>query len=323
VTSSDAALTKTSTVMGSPLYMSPEQMSSAKHVDVRTDVWSLGVSLFELLTCKTPFTGDSMTELIAAVLQREPLSISSVRADLPPDLVRAVAGALEKDREKRYPSVAAFAAAIAPFGPRHSEVSVERISDMLGRAPAPWAQGALPAAGGIAYEKTAAASSGAVAASSTGAGTTGQPVSSDRKGERAPRRRSFVAMVGGLGLVAVLGLGGALLLQRHARGVTPEPVAAAVPAQTASSPRVVAPVAAEPLRPSGSVTSDDSSNSAPPSAAAPPSAVHRQAPPPAVAPAPIGTAAKSATAPPASEPACKVVQYFDSDGEIRFKKECH
>ena len=96
----EASLTKSSTVMGSPLYMSPEQMTSAKHVDVRTDIWSLGVALFELLSGKTPFMGDSMTELVAAVLQRDPISVSDLRPDLPSEFVAALGGAAsKKDRE--------------------------------------------------------------------------------------------------------------------------------------------------------------------------------------------------------------------------------
>jgi serine/threonine protein kinase len=119
--------------MGSPLYMSPEQMVSAKFVDARTDIWSLGVTLFELVTGERPFGGESLTELIANVLQKPPLSLRQLRADISPDFDAALARTLEKERERRYPSVAEFAAAIAPFGPRYAALSVERIAQTLAR----------------------------------------------------------------------------------------------------------------------------------------------------------------------------------------------
>ncbi|MBM4363359.1 MAG: serine/threonine protein kinase, partial [Deltaproteobacteria bacterium] len=64
----DQSLTKTSAMMGSPLYMSPEQMRSARSVDARSDLWSLGAILFELMAGRPPFSGESLPELLARVL---------------------------------------------------------------------------------------------------------------------------------------------------------------------------------------------------------------------------------------------------------------
>jgi serine/threonine-protein kinase len=134
-TGRELGLTKSSAVMGSPLYMSPEQMSSSKHVDGRADIWSLGVTLFELLAGKTPFHGESITELIATVLQNPPLPLRQLRPDLPPGIEVALLKSLEKKRESRYQTILAFAEAVAPFGNRHASYHLERISQVLGTAP--------------------------------------------------------------------------------------------------------------------------------------------------------------------------------------------
>jgi eukaryotic-like serine/threonine-protein kinase len=130
--SSQGQLTKTTAVVGSPLYMSPEQLMSAKSVDVRSDIWALGVVLYELLTARMPFEGDTLPEVIAAVLHREHEPLRSVRPELPPALDAIIRRCLAKDVAARFVNVAEFAAAVAPFGPAQSEASVERIVQVLG-----------------------------------------------------------------------------------------------------------------------------------------------------------------------------------------------
>ena len=124
-------LTKTSSVIGSPLYMSPEQMTSAKNVDERADLWALGVVLFELLAGKTPFAGDTMPDCVAAILQVPEASLRSYRPDVPPELEAAIRRCLEKDVTRRFQNVAELAMAIAPFGPPHAETAVQRIARVL------------------------------------------------------------------------------------------------------------------------------------------------------------------------------------------------
>jgi serine/threonine protein kinase len=106
-------LTRTGAVMGSPMYMSPEQMRSTRNVDQRSDVWSLGVVAFELLTGRLPYEAETMTELVAMVLENDPPRTRELRADVPPALDDAVAGALTKNPDKRYRDVAEFAQDIA------------------------------------------------------------------------------------------------------------------------------------------------------------------------------------------------------------------
>ncbi|MCA9600153.1 MAG: protein kinase [Myxococcales bacterium] len=130
----DLALTSTAALIGSPLYMSPEQMHSAKGVDARTDIWSLGVILFQLLAGRPPYVGESLPMLCSALLHDAPPPLSDFRNDVPPALEQAILGALQKDRTKRYSSVSELLTAIGPFGPPSMRVHLERASRMLSSA---------------------------------------------------------------------------------------------------------------------------------------------------------------------------------------------
>jgi len=131
-------LTGTAVAMGSPTYMAPEQMRSAKSVDARADLWSLGVILYELLTGREPFTGETLAALYTQVLTGEPKPPSSMNPLVQPTLDAVVLRCLAKDREKRFQNAAELAAALAPFGGPDSEHSVGRIRRWLGiAAPVP------------------------------------------------------------------------------------------------------------------------------------------------------------------------------------------
>ncbi|CAN5771148.1 hypothetical protein BH09MYX1_BH09MYX1_44180 [soil metagenome] len=141
----EAALTRTSSIMGSPLYMAPEQMVSTREVDARADVWALGIVLYELLARHAPFLGESMTELCARILQEPPAPLRLSRPDISPDLESVILRALQKDRSHRYASVADFATSLAPFAPAHAQLSIERIVRLVGgdSGPASYAATAL------------------------------------------------------------------------------------------------------------------------------------------------------------------------------------
>ena len=117
-------LTDSATVLGSPLYMSPEQMRSARNVDARSDIWSVGVILYELLAGKVPFDGETVTELCLKVVIEKETPVSELRADLPPGLAEVVHRCLSKDPNERYASVAALADALEPYS-RSAEKGVQ------------------------------------------------------------------------------------------------------------------------------------------------------------------------------------------------------
>ena len=110
------SMTSTATLMGTPLYMSPEQMGSSRGVDARTDIWSLGIILFELLTGKVPFSGESLPEVCLKVTSHSPPPLRRFRTDVPADVEAALMRCLEKDRLNRWATVAELCSAIAPYG---------------------------------------------------------------------------------------------------------------------------------------------------------------------------------------------------------------
>ena len=115
-----AKLTRTRTVLGSPLYMAPEQMRSSRDVDARGDVWALGVVLFELLTGRSPFEAETMPELCLKIVSEPPLSLAELRPVLPQEIVEIVERCLQKDRNKRYATAAELAHALMPLAPPRS-----------------------------------------------------------------------------------------------------------------------------------------------------------------------------------------------------------
>lgn len=126
------SLTQTSVAMGTPYYMSPEQLRSARSVDVRSDIWSLGITMFELLAGRAPFMGETLAELCVAVLTNETPRLREVRPDVPPELEAIVQRCLEKSPERRYQNMGELALALSEFGSASSRLLARRSASLSG-----------------------------------------------------------------------------------------------------------------------------------------------------------------------------------------------
>lgn len=124
-------LVKTVNLMGTPLYMSPEQVRVSGSVDVRSDIWSLGMVIYEILSGHTAFNGASITEICASILESQPSPLEAHRSDLPSGLVDVIMRCLDKDVSKRYQNTAELALALMPFGPKRTRLNVERAVAVL------------------------------------------------------------------------------------------------------------------------------------------------------------------------------------------------
>jgi serine/threonine protein kinase len=226
----DLSLTRTASVMGSPNYMSPEQLKSSKSVDARTDIWALGVILFEVLTNRVPFEAETVTQLTAMVLQDTPRPVDELRGDVPKGLSRVIARCLEKDPALRYASVADLAHDLEPFG------SVRGVALRISQVTGP--RGALP---------RAAASSGRVAATTGGTSVAW----GETQLASPPKRRAAIAVTALVGVALLIGLVVVALRLRSpasaatsAIEVTPTVRQIDLAAPAPSNPPAVSPIAA-------------------------------------------------------------------------------
>ena len=119
-TQSGRPLTKSGVTMGTCLYMSPEQFRNSAKVDARTDVWALGVVLYEILTARVPFLAEDITGVMYQVLKEEPTPVSQLRPELDRALVACIERALRKSPDDRWPSTLALAETLLPFTGRVS-----------------------------------------------------------------------------------------------------------------------------------------------------------------------------------------------------------
>lgn len=148
-----AALTSTHSALGTPLYMSPEQARSPRDVDGRSDLYSVGVILYELLTGSTPFTSESgeLTEILFKLFTTDVPPILERRPDLSPALAEIVHHALTREADHRFGSALEMAEALAPFGGPEAQNMLARMRTHVGRKSKMPSGAAIPAA--VAFER--------------------------------------------------------------------------------------------------------------------------------------------------------------------------
>lgn len=228
-TAGELDMTRTSTVMGSPVYMSPEQLTSAKNVDARTDIWSLGVVLYELVAGQLPFQGETLSEVSINIATQQPPSLRQSRPDLPDGLEAVVLKCLEKDRSRRYQNVAELAGDLVRFGPAHASLSAGRISRIV--------HASLRS-----QETLESVSSSGVQSSAAAPAETAPPWgTSDALPEPATRRRSKVglALLAAAAVVVVVGAGALVVRTRSKPAFSAHseaPTAVAAPSTPATLP---------------------------------------------------------------------------------------
>ena len=299
---SPSALTSTRAMLGSPLYMSPEQLRSSKSVDQRADIWAMGIILYELVTGTLPYTGETLGELFAAILELDPPPPSVHVQDLPPAFEAVILRCIERRPENRFQTAAELMQALTPFvgapgrepapsfpgQPTSSRVSLETPRSV----PTPGAT----TTGAVARGATIAMSPGStpvgmvqpqVGWQTTGGSSTG-----------LPRTRSTMAFVGvGVGLVAIglAGIGASVARSKaHDRAAPLRTETAFALPPPASAPAVPPlPASAMIVTPVGSAAIPPPPVSASAGVKAPPMpvVVHRPAPPGGlVPPVPVSVA---------------------------------
>jgi eukaryotic-like serine/threonine-protein kinase len=304
----EMAMTKTTAMLGSPFYMSPEQMESSRGVDARTDIWALGIILHELLTGRVPFDGNTLPEVCMRIATQRPPSLRNFRADAPAALDAVILRCLEKDRDRRYANIGELALALREFGSPRAKLSVDTILSTIR------VSGLSTTAPGMPLQAFHAGAETPVHASPE------TPFGQTTPGTGGSKAAAIVGLIGAVLVVGVIGLVFAL---RKPSGAPADPSRSVVAVQpAASAPPLPEPAPSAPL----------------PSAVIPPLPSDTVAPPPPAAPSPVtkkvvpGEPAPRAAlgTPPAVAPArpgkpkldCDPNFTLDAQGEKHFKPEC-
>jgi serine/threonine-protein kinase len=282
--SGESGLTRTTGIMGTVLYMSPEQLQRPKEVDARSDVWALGVILYELLSGRLPFVGEDMPNTITKVMLEEPVPLGSLRPSLPTSLLAVVERCLRKDRNARFAGVGELVSALAEVAPARARISIERVVSVTG-GPRP-AQAIGPSTDAQATAQGLATAPFAAAQTTTSGAVSASPASSSTV---LPNTSRAPLVVGALVLLVVGAVGIGFAMRRPTKGptatgarATPDVTrvaASAEPALTAtvsaaatSTPPSSAASQAGPTVPSSPRTTSSTNPTSRPTASSPPTA---------------------------------------------------
>ncbi|WP_437738600.1 protein kinase domain-containing protein [Sorangium sp. So ce1335] len=211
----DGKLTASEMMLGSPCYMSPEQVRCTKDVDARTDVWSLGVILYQLLTARFPFEAPSISALFVAIAT-EPATPPRVhRWELPVHLEDVILRCLEKDVQRRIQSVVELSRALAPYGTEHSARALDQIEAIAAGKAFPSLPPPTPP-----YDAAAVTVPADALALKGASSTWARPGADDAPDGRASRRATTVAPHGG-DHVTTLPSPGTAIEHLHGRDAAP------------------------------------------------------------------------------------------------------
>ncbi len=275
--SAGISMTRTSVMFGSPMYMSPEQIRSSRDVGAQTDIWALGVILYELITGRVPFDGESLPELVEHITSGSPPPFASHRADVPEALEQVIFHCLEREVERRFSSIAELAEALLPFAPPRAVTSAERILGATGRH--------------------------------TREPTTAPPVSEDRAPSTPPalgRRGRWVA-----GLALLLGATATVLISTRRPALPARPASAAPSSPVLASPPSPVVVSLGAARPAAPAVSPAAAPT-PAEPAAPASAEHASRPAVRLKPTQRPVPSRPARPAPSSSPLSAEIEGFGS-----------
>jgi serine/threonine-protein kinase len=317
------SLTVTGAVLGSPYYMSPEQAMGEKGIDHRTDIWSLGIVLYEALAGRTPFADrETLGTLILAIHSNAPAPVQQHAPHVPAELAAIVHRALARSPSDRFSSVAQMFAGLRALLPNGYSIHDSVLENDTSLGPSARVS-ALPASGGPASTATFMSASGSALTPSLRSSTNAGVQSPSLGFARPSRSKGLVWGVGSLLAIIAIGTGATVTLR--GRGATP-PVAAGVSAVVSSaSSTPVAPVAPSasnaPVAPAETLSTAEAPEATPPTPAPltrAPAANARPLPPPVARP----VVHAGAPVAPHTDSTCNPNFYVDAKGQKRFKPEC-
>jgi serine/threonine-protein kinase len=298
-------LVRTGQLMGTPLYMSPEQVRAADSVDARTDIWSLGLVMYEILTGQTAFNAASLTELCAMILERDVTPVRDIRPEIPEGVALAVQRCLQKDAAKRFQNVGELAKALLPFAPKRARICAERAVSVLreaGIAPPELAvHSTIPPPNDAAVQVA-----NTLSQQMRVSGSTGRADAMSAAPAEPSSRRPMIVVAVAAAVAVIVAIVGAIVFTRHPAAPaasTPSASAPAAAAEITGEPSVtpVAPAASAVTLP-GAASGADATPSAVPSAAVATPAPRGTPRTAGSAAAPKPSASASAGKPPAKKP---------------------
>jgi eukaryotic-like serine/threonine-protein kinase len=280
---SGMSMTRTGAVMGTPFYMSPEQAKGAKDMDVRSDLYSAGVILYEAVTGQVPFNAETFNELIFKIVLEVPPPPEQIIPDMDPAFASIVRKSMAREREARFQTSQEFAQALTDWLATGTGVSVDAAA-AGGAGQPPVLQGAQPALRG-----------------------TGTSASWANTGGGAQAKKSPLLIIGVAAAACVLAAGGVFAFKMTRKAAPPDVAAvAASPVAEPPAQHPARPVATPPSAPTAepvAVASAAAASAAPAVPAASVAVAAKKAAAPAAAPAAKHVPSKAAAAAPAAAPA--------------------